>query len=370
MKNIILDFETQTHNLNELIDQAISNGFINFLVSRDSYSNFKTIKKINLYSRDFQIPAKYRIYEDLATLQKDLDNKIFEGDFGYYVDLRTKEDETKIIEQSKTGQIDFVIVSAKDWKIIPFENLIAALHDYNTELIAKVQNVEEAEVMLKVLQIGVDGIIVKLHDISDILNLKNYLFTTIDINLTKAKVINKQSIPESERVCIDTTSLLQQGEGMLIGSTAMGFVLIHAEIFESQFVASRPFRVNAGDVSAYILVPSEDPDTKYQTKYLSELKGGDQVLIINTKGQARKVSIGRVKIETRPMIRLELEVKKGDKKIPIKYIGQNAETIRLINTNNNFKSIVDINVGDEVLVHIGPGATHFGKSIKEKIVEK
>jgi len=31
---------------------------------------------------------------------------------------------------------------------------------------------------------------------------------------------------------------------------------------------------------------------------------------------------------------------------------------------------VDIKIGDEVLVHIGPGATHFGTAIKETIIEK
>jgi len=29
-----------------------------------------------------------------------------------------------------------------------------------------------------------------------------------------------------------------------------------------------------------------------------------------------------------------------------------------------------VNKGDEYLVHIGPGATHFGTAIKEKIIEK
>ncbi|UCD02220.1 MAG: 3-dehydroquinate synthase II, partial [Promethearchaeota archaeon] len=107
-----------------------------------------------------------------------------------------------------------------------------------------------------------------------------------------------------------------------------------------------------------------------RTKYLSELKGGDKVIAVNYKGEARIVSLGRVKIETRPMLRFQLEVLKKNNRIPISCICQNAETVRLVDQQGKAKSVVDINVGDEILVHIGPSATHFGTAIKEKIVEK
>jgi len=155
-----------------------------------------------------------------------------------------------------------------------------------------------------------------------------------------------------------------------VGSTAAGFCLIHSETFETQFVASRPFRVNAGDVSAYVLVPDENSEKSYRTSYLSELKGGKKVLAVNYRGEARIVSVGRVKIETRPMLRFELEVLKEDKKIPLSCICQNAETIRLVDLSGKAKSVVDIKIDDEVLVHVGPGATHFGTAIKETIIEK
>ena len=205
---------------------------------------------------------------------------------------------------------------------------------------------------------------------NDIVDLKNLLHKTFKIELIKAKIINIQAIPEAERVCVDSTSLLNIGEGFLVGSTALGFCLIHSETFETQFVSSRPFRVNAGDVSAYILVPDDDPEKSYRTNYLSELKGGKKVLAVNYKGEARIVSVGRVKIETRPMLRFEVEVKKDEGQIPLSCICQNAETIRLVDPNGKAKSVVDLKVGDYVLVHIGPGATHFGTVIQESILEK
>ena len=367
MKKIILNFEKKTDNFKAFIQEALNMNLLNILVSKETYSELKQVERINSYTRDTELSAKNLIFKNLEHLKS---SKNLEVNRGIFLELMNKADEQKVVELSKINEVDFIIVSAKDWKVIPFENLIAKMHTNDTELIASVENLKEAELMLKTLEIGTNGILITPEEVNDIIELKKLLVSGYDIELVGAKVINLQTIPESERVCVDTTSLLRSGEGMLVGSTAKGFVLVHAEVFETQFVSSRPFRVNAGDVSAYILVPSDNKDETYQTKYLSELKGGDRVIVVKSNGKAKSITVGRVKIETRPMIRLELEIDKQGKKIKINYIGQNAETIRLVNTDGDPVSIVKIKVGDEVLVHIGPGATHFGTKIEEAIVEK
>jgi len=365
MKKIILNFEKKTDNFKALVQEALNMNFLDFLVSSDNFIDFKNIERITTYSRDLSINTQNIILHDANEKPSGIDKGV---KIGLYYEMKSKQDEEFIVEIS--SNFNFIIVKAPDWKIIPFENLIAKMHKNDTELIASVENINEAELMLKTLEVGTDGVLITPKEVNDIVELKKLLVTEFRVELTEAKVTALQNVPESERVCVDTTSLLKSGEGMLVGSTAKGFVLVHAEVFETQFVSSRPFRVNAGDVSAYILVPSDDTDNNYRTKYLSELKGGDQVLVVNTTGGARTVTVGRVKIETRPMLRLELEIDKQGKKIRFNYIGQNAETIRLVNSVGTPISIVDIKVGDKVLVHIGPGATHFGTRIKETIVEK
>ena len=370
MKKIIIDFAEKGAEFKELVQEAFNKDILNFLVSKATYSEFKKVERVKIYSKDLELSPEFCIYTEKDKLMNRISKGNIEGSLGFYMELKSKDDERQIVELSKTGHVDFIVASAKDWKIIPFENLIAEMHTNETDLIAEVEDVKEAELMLKTLEIGVDGILMRPKDANDLVDLNNLLYETFTIELTNGKIIKIESIPEAERVCVDTTNLLRAGEGMLIGSTAMGFALVHAEVFETQFVASRPFRVNAGDVSAYILVPDEEPDNVYRTNYLSELKGGKKVLAVTNKGEARIVSVGRVKIETRPMLRFEIEATKGDKQIPISCICQNAETIRLVDANGTAKSVVDIKVGDEILVHIGPGATHFGTAIKETIIEK
>lgn len=369
MKKVILNFEQKDAEFKELVQEAFNKDMLSFLISEETLSEFENIERVISYSKNQDLTVNNTIFTDKEALKRALERKKPEMGVGYYKELSSKEDELEIVELSKNLGLDFVIVSARDWKIIPFENLIAEMHKKDTELIAEVQDVKEAELMFKTLEIGVDGIMITPKDANDLVDLKKLLSSTFTLDLSVARVKSIKAIPESERVCVDTTSLLKPGEGMLVGSTAMGFALVHAEVFETQFVASRPFRVNAGDVSAYILVPGKEPNS-YRTNYLSELEGGDKVLVINNKGKVRIVSVGRVKIETRPMLRFELEVEQESKTIPIKSICQNAETIRLVDKEGNAISVVDIKEGDQVLVHVGPGATHFGTAIKETIIEK
>ena len=94
-----------------------------------------------------------------------------------------------------------------------------------------------------------------------------------------------------DRVCVDTCTQMEPGQGMLVGNTTEGFLLVHSESIENPYVAARPFRVNAGAVHAYALCPGG------RTRYLSELKAGDEVLIVDhagrTPGRLRRPRQGR-----------------------------------------------------------------------------
>lgn len=370
MKTIILNFEQKTPKFKDLMQEALNHNLLNVMVSKDTFQEISQVERLITYSKDYSLPVKNQIFSEIDEVKSNLTkSKSYPVKIGIFKKLITKDDENKIIELSETKLLDFIIVVAEDWKVIPFENLIASMHSSNTKLIAEVNSLQEAELMLNVLEMGVDGILYTPKDVGELDKLTKFTKSSVKINLSSAKIIGIQNITESERVCVDTTSLLELGEGMLIGSTAKGFVLVHAEVFDTKFVSSRPFRVNAGDVSAYILVPSEKQGL-YRTKYLSELKGGDQVYVVDIKGNARIATVGRVKIETRPMLRFELEALANNEVFHINCICQNAETVKLVNKQGNAIPVVDININDEVLVHIGPGATHFGTLIKEKIVEK
>jgi 3-dehydroquinate synthase II len=154
--------------------------------------------------------------------------------------------------------------------------------------------------------------------------------------------------------------MMVPGEGMLVGSYSGGLFLVHSESLESEYVASRPFRVNAGPVQAYVMTPGG------KTKYLSELETGDEVLVVDSKGRSRVAVVGRVKIEKRPLILVEAEYE--DRRV--RTLLQNAETIRLVNDKGEAVSVSEISEGDRVLVYFEDSARHFGMAITETIIEK
>ena len=104
---------------------------------------------------------------------------------------------------------------------------------------------------------------------------------------------------------------------------------------------TRPFRVNAGPVHAYIRLANG------QTKYLSEVRSGDKLLIVNYEGKSYPAVVGRVKMERRPLALVEAE-ENGQS---LSIILQNAETIRLTEPCGNAVSLVDLKKGSEVLVY-------------------
>jgi len=288
------------------------------------------------------------------------DNKFeVDGEKGVFIDIVENSDVERAA--SLVNEFDIVVVSTGNWKVIPLENLIAAFQPLHTKLISLVGSIEEAELFLNTLETGVDGLVLDTDDISTIIDIKKLMDETVvdGISLVKGKITSLKQLGSGDRVCIDTCSMMVEGEGMLIGSSSRGLFLVHSESVRSEYVDPRPFRVNAGPVHSYIQVPGD------RTRYLADLKVGDEVLVVDPSGSTRTAVIGRLKIEKRPLMLLESEVN-GNR---LNIILQNAETIRLVSGGNPV-SIVDLKVGDDILIKIDEGGRHFGMRINETIVEK
>jgi 3-dehydroquinate synthase II len=193
----------------------------------------------------------------------------------------------------------------------------------------------------------------KVAELVDEIESENY-------QLKAATVTRVEPVGSGDRVCVDTCSIMNIGEGMLIGSYSKGLFLVHSESMESEYVASRPFRVNAGPVHAYIMTPGN------KTKYLSEIETGDEVLTVDQEGNTKNVIVGRVKIEKRPLMLVEAEYEK----ITLRTLLQNAETIRLVKEDGKPVSVAELKVGDKIMVYLDPDARHFGMAIEETIIEK
>ncbi|MGA3110670.1 MAG: 3-dehydroquinate synthase II [Candidatus Bathyarchaeia archaeon] len=274
------------------------------------------------------------------------------------INITGKEEENRAAKAAEMG-VDYIIINTFDWRVIPLENLIAKAHGGKSKLIAEVSTTQDAKVVLEALELGTDGVLLKTSNPNELAKTAKLVKGQMPkVALTVAKVLSIQPIGTGARVCVDTVDLMVPGEGMLVGCQSAGFFLVEAEVNENPYVQSRPFRVNAGPASHYTLTSIQN------TRYLSELKAGDEVLIINREGKVRITNVGRSKIEFRPLILIEAQA--DDTKI--KTILQNAETIRLV-TPKASKAVTELKVNDEVLVHLAAkGGRHFGVSVPEETV--
>ena len=297
---------------------------------------------------------------DYIILDKRITKKLKGKKIGRKFKVSSNKDIENVLDSAKKG-LDFVIIEVKDWKIIPLENIIAKLHKMHTKIFSIARNAKEARKMFSILDVGVDGVIFNTGSMNEVRQALVYLGSK-SFELSSAKIIDIQEVGDGERVCVDTASMLHRGEGMLIGNRANFLFLVHNESVGSSFTSPRPFRVNAGAVHCYTLAPDGT------TKYLSELETGVEILVLDSKGKARRAAIGRCKIEKRPM--LMIKAKAGDEIGGI--ISQDAETIRFVKPNGQLVSVTHLKKGDSVIVH-SKAATgrHFGMEVSDEyILEK
>jgi 3-dehydroquinate synthase II len=304
-----------------------------------------------------RIPDDLSESKDLAAVKrlKRMDKKV-----AAYVEIISKKHEELAAVLGKDA--DYLILMGRDWKVIPLENLIAGLQGEKVKIIAAVADYDEAKLALETMEHGTDGILLCPHDIGQIKKIADLIekIQSETYQMQPATITKVEPVGIGDRVCVDTCSMMQLGEGMLVGSYSQGLFLVHSESMESEYVASRPFRVNAGPVHAYVMTPGN------KTKYLSELETGDEVLTVDQEGNTKIAIVGRVKIEKRPLMLVEAEFEG----VVLRTLLQNAETIRLVTEDGEPISVAELKVGDKVMIYLDPNARHFGMAIEESIIEK
>jgi 3-dehydroquinate synthase II len=272
-----------------------------------------------------------------------------------FIDIAGKADEDKA---AAVPADKMVVLRMLDWTIIPIENLLARR---GKNIIVQVENSEQAKLMTEILEKGVDGVVLNTKDVNEIKKTAEIVHGISEkVTLVEATITTTRQLGMGDRACLDTCTQMTVGEGMLVGNTAAGFFLVHSESIDNPYVASRPFRVNAGAVHAYTLTPGG------KTKYLADLKAGDEVMLVNVQGRSQTAYLGRNKIEKRPMMLIEAQAE-GQ---PISLVMQNAETIRLVSPDGQPISITNLKLGDKVLGHIEKVGRHFGMQVEETLIER
>ena len=288
---------------------------------------------------------------------------------GRRVDVSNSEGQSKA--RAMAGSVEWILLDLGEWKMIPIENIIAACDGGPTKVAARISSPEQVLGAAFALQIGVDALLVDEKTLQTALIAKSQRGeVTIDaidetakgeLELSFLEVVEVTEGGVGDRVCVDLTSLLDPEEGMIVGSSSKSMVLVHGETVESEFVPTRPFRVNAGASHSYIMMADGT------TSYLSELKMGDEVLVVNGNEESRSCVVGRVKIEKRPFILFRWK-NENDNEAGV--LLQQAETVRLISESHGLVSVTELVPGMKLLGWNGGAGRHVGQTISAEVDER
>ena len=256
----------------------------------------------------------------------------------------------------------WTVLRFADTTRIPLEIVLAAAANAKGQTISVVGDPDEAEVVFGVLEHGPGGVLMAAGAIGQITRLKAAAQPrTADVGLTELEIVAVAHVGMGERACVDTCTYLRPDEGILVGSHSKGMVLCVSETHPLPYMPTRPFRVNAGALMSYTLATPE------RTQYLSELRSGSRLLAVDVDGHTRPVTVGRVKIETRPLLSIDAVGPGGQ---PVNLIVQDDWHVRVLGPGGAVLNSTTLKPGDRVLGYLPTKDRHVGFPIDEFCYEQ
>ena len=257
--------------------------------------------------------------------------------------------------------VDVLLIDFKDPTNIPLELVLASTQASDTRIAKRVRGAADGVNSAMTMEEGAGILCLRSDEISEIgaIDAAFSKAQTVSLPLVPAQVTRISPAGMGDRVCIDTTSMLRQDEGMLVGSTSAGGLLTCSETHYLPYMDLRPFRVNAGAVHLYVWGPDN------RTYYLSDLRAGSEVLAVSSQGVARTVTIGRLKIERRPLLCIEAVCEGATLNTFI----QDDWHVRMMGSKGEIRPSREVEVGDHLLAYRDVPGRHVGLPIQETIRE-
>ncbi|GHH19715.1 3-dehydroquinate synthase II family protein [Streptomyces lanatus] len=272
------------------------------------------------------------------------------------------DDPTLRLACAAAQDLEHTVVSFRDPTKIPLEIVIAAADKTPGKLICQAADLEEAGIIVDVLEKGSDGLLFAPKDANGVFGLSELLRTsTPDLDLTTLTVESIEHNGLGDRVCVDTCTHFEKDEGILVGSYAHGFVLCVSETHPLPYMPTRPFRVNAGALHSYVLGADN------RTNYLSELKAGSTVLGVTADGRTRRIVVGRVKLESRPLLTVRARSEEG---VEVSLTLQDDWHVRILGPGAAVLNCTELKPGDKLLGYIATDKRHVGWPVGEFCIEK
>jgi 3-amino-4-hydroxybenzoic acid synthase len=258
------------------------------------------------------------------------------------------------------GEVDVLVAAFTDETNIPLELLLAKAQSTRTRVLKELANDVAAAGVAGVLETGPAGLVVRGDRLADVDRVAEIIRARGDEHreLVPLRVTRAEPIGMGYRGCVDTTTLFGRDEGLIVGSTSSGGVLVCAEVHHLPYMNLRPFRVNAGAVHSYVFGAEN-------TAYITDLVAGERAHAVSAGGRFREVVVGRVKIELRPL-RL-IEARHDD--VTVNVFLQDDWHVRVMSDEGRPLNLTTIVPGTGLLGYVAEPGRHVGIKVAEHINE-
>ena len=176
------------------------------------------------------------------------ENKVIVGTFFDVSNGEKARSAEKAVGSASAHNIFILDPGATGWASIVSENIVAAAQQNSScrpTLVGVAYDRASATAMLDALEMGLDGIIVKTENISDLAAIANDVAARCDgqVNnkqrasdqgaLAAARVTAITPLGMGHRVCADLCTEMRDGEGLLVGNHNGSYLLVHSECAEN-----------------------------------------------------------------------------------------------------------------------------------------
>lgn len=323
---------------------------------------------------------------------------------GVYIEVKDMEEEfTRCLELADRGY-DHLVIDIFDATYIPYEQLLVRTRNTPTKILRSVpikglegtvEHINQSLNAFATMEHGI-GVLFRKEKAENVRQLSEQLAHRRPgtMPLVEAEVFDVVHCGIGHRACVDTTTLMSAEEGMIIGSTGWGGILVCSETHYLPHMNLREFRVNAGGVHSYVWGPGN------RHLYLSEMHAGQEVLVVDIHGNTRVATVGRVKIERRPLLlikaRVDLDkvpddireavlakrraaeavtpegekVDREGKYVFLNTFLQNDWHVRVMGADGEIRHSTLVRPGEKLMAHVDKAGRHMGEAIEEDIVEK
>lgn len=280
--------------------------------------------------------------------------------FGSFIEVNDAEDLAAACASARRD--DCTVVRFRHPSNIPLEIMLAAADRADGAIITVADRVDDALVHFSVLEHGPTGVMLRPEKPGEAGRLKDLVEDdSPQLSMAVLTVTGIEHVGTGERACVDTCTYFGVDEGILVGSRAKGMVLCVSETHPLPYMRLRPFRVNAGAVMSYTLIDQES------TRYLSELSAGAGVLAVRADGRSRRVTVGRVKIERRPLLSINAVGEGGEQ---VNVIVQDDWHVRVMAPDGTVLNSTELRPGDRILGYLADRERHVGYPIDELCYEQ